>query len=52
MSNNKDTTRKEYIMSKTTNTNKRKDKAIFSRTAASTKKINISPKVMRGGTRL
>ena len=35
-----------------TNTKKRKDKAIFSRTAASTKKINISPKVMRGGTRL
>ena len=34
------------------NTNKRVDKKIFSRTAASTKKININPKVMRGGTRL
>lgn len=34
------------------NTKKRVDKRVFSRTAASTKKINISPKVMRGGTRL
>lgn len=51
MSNKPDTSRKEYIMSRT-NTKKRKDKAIFSRTAASTKKINITPKVMRGGTRL
>ena len=34
------------------NTNRRKDKKIFKRTAASTKKINIAPKVMRGGTRL
>lgn len=28
------------------------DKKIFSRTAAATKKINIAPRVMRGGTRL
>lgn len=28
------------------------DKRIFSRTAAATKKINIAPRVMRGGTRL
>lgn len=34
------------------NTNKRVDKSVFKRTAAGTKKINISPKVMRGGTRL
>lgn len=34
------------------NTVKRIDKRVFSRTAAATKKINISPKVMRGGTRL
>ena len=33
-------------------TNPRKDKAVFKRTAASTKSINISPKTMRGGTRL
>lgn len=31
---------------------KKVDKKIFSRTAAATKKINISPRVMRGGTRL
>lgn len=35
-----------------TNTKKSKDKKIFSRTAATTKKVNITPKVMRGGTRL
>lgn len=35
-----------------TNTRKRKDRAIFRRTAAGTKKINIKPKVMRGGIRL
>lgn len=28
------------------------DKKVFKRTAASTKKMNISPKTMRGGTRL
>ena len=38
-------------MSKT-NTRKKVDKKIFKRTAAGTKKININPKVMRGGTRL
>lgn len=41
----------EKTMAKT-NTNKRKDRQIFKRTAAGTKKINITPKVMRGGTRL
>lgn len=34
------------------NTNKKKDKAIFKRTAMSTKKINVKPKPMRGGIRL
>ena len=29
-----------------------KDKKIFRRTAVKTKKINIAPKVMRGGIRL
>lgn len=28
------------------------DKKVFKRTAVQTKKINIAPKVMRGGTRL
>lgn len=28
------------------------DQRIFTRTAMSTKKINIAPKLMRGGTRL
>lgn len=35
-----------------TNTVKKTDKEVFRRTAASTKKCNISPKTMRGGTRL
>lgn len=35
-----------------TNTRKRVDKRVFKRTAATTKKMNISPKVMRGGIRL
>lgn len=43
--------RKEKKMSRT-NTNKRVDKRVFKRTAATTKKMNISPKVMRGGIRL
>lgn len=30
----------------------RKDKQIFKETAAKTKRINIAPKVMRGGIRL
>lgn len=29
-----------------------KDKAIFSRTASKSKKINIEPKIYRGGIRL
>lgn len=33
-------------------TKKTKDKKVFRRTAAKTKAINITPKVMRGGTRL
>ena len=35
-----------------TNTSKRKDKAIYHRTASTIKKINIAPKTMRGGIRL
>lgn len=31
---------------------KRKDKKVFSRTAAKSKKINIAPKIFRGGIRL
>jgi hypothetical protein len=31
---------------------KRKDKKVFSRTAAESKKINIAPKIFRGGIRL
>ena len=38
-------------MSKT-NTNRIRDAKIFKRTAATTKKINVAPKVMRGGIRL
>lgn len=34
------------------NTRPRNDKKIFKRTAASTKKINVAPKVSRGGIRL
>lgn len=34
------------------NTNKRKDSKIFKRTAQTTKKVNLAPKTMRGGTRL
>ena len=34
------------------NTRKSVDKKVFKHTAATTKKVNISPKVMRGGTRL
>lgn len=30
----------------------RKDKVIFSRTASKSKKINIEPKIYRGGIRL
>jgi hypothetical protein len=32
--------------------NKRKDKKVFQRTAAKSKKMNISPKIFRGGIRL
>lgn len=35
-----------------TNVNPHKDKQIFKRTAVSTKKINVKPRRMRGGTRL
>lgn len=31
---------------------KRKDKRVFTRTAAKSKKINIAPKIFRGGIRL
>jgi len=39
-------------MSNRTETKKETDKQIFKRTAVETKKINIEPKAMRGGTRL
>lgn len=31
---------------------RRKDRKVFRRTAVKTKKVNISPKIMRGGIRL
>lgn len=34
------------------NTRPRNDHKAFARTAESTKKVNVSPKVMRGGIRL
>lgn len=34
------------------NTKTKNDHRIFKRTAAATKKINVAPKVMRGGIRL
>lgn len=34
------------------NTKPRNDHKVFKRTASSTKKVNVAPKVMRGGTRL
>lgn len=34
------------------NTRKRTDKRIFKKTAQTTKKMNLAPKVMRGGIRL
>lgn len=34
------------------NTNRSEDHKIFKRTASSTKKINVAPKMMRGGIRL
>lgn len=33
-------------------TNKRTDERIFRRTAVKSKKINVEPRVFRGGTRL
>lgn len=48
---NKSDRKEGYIMSRI-NTKPKKDRQIFKRTAASTKKINVSPRVMRGGTRL
>ena len=39
-------------MAKRTTTKRRKDRRIFSRTAKKTKAMNITPKIMRGGTRL
>lgn len=35
-----------------TNTNRGTDKRVFALTAAKTKKINVSPKIRRGGIRL
>ncbi len=31
---------------------KKKDKQVFKRTAAKSKKVNIAPKILRGGFRL
>lgn len=31
---------------------RRKDKKVFTRTAAKSKKVNIAPKIFRGGVRL
>lgn len=39
-------------MAKRKPTKEKKDRKIFSRTAKKTKAINITPKIMRGGTRL
>lgn len=39
-------------MSKRSSTNMAKDKAVYSETAKKIKKINIAPKVSRGGIRL
>ena len=39
-------------MSMRSRTRTANDHKIFARTAAGTKKINVAPKVMRGGTRL
>lgn len=41
----------EYYMARK-RVSPRKDKAIFKKTAVGTKTINVSPKTMRGGTRL
>lgn len=38
-------------MSHRTTTNKATDNKVFKRTASTTKKVNIAPKVMRGGIR-
>lgn len=32
--------------------NKKTDKKVFARTAKKTRKVNINPKIMRGGIRL
>lgn len=39
-------------MSKRSKVNYKKDAKIFNKTAKKTKTINLSPKAMRGGTRL
>lgn len=43
---------KEVQMRHRKPTNRKKDKKIFHATGATTKKINIAPKPMRGGIRL
>lgn len=40
------------VMAKRKKMPKRKDQQIFKRTATATRKINLSPSVMRGGIRL
>lgn len=39
-------------MSYRSGTNKQKDNKIFKNTATNTKKINVAPKISRGGIRL
>lgn len=50
-SNKSDTKKGDHIMSRV-NTKPRNDHKVFKRTAASTKKINVAPKISRGGIRL
>lgn len=40
------------VMKRKKMSNRRQDRKVFRRTAVSTKKINIDPKIYRGGIRL
>lgn len=39
-------------MAKRVKMNRSKDRKVFANTAKKTKAVNVSPKIMRGGTRL
>lgn len=39
-------------MSKRSRVSRRRDKRVFTRTASKSKKINVNPKIFRGGIRL